>query len=398
VKVTGFDHITIDLTIYTAYIMATSPQSADTKGMPSCSSSSLEAELARGLQLTAELTSYSKGKTNSTSSSSGNESPSSTNSSPVDSRQAALPNKAGISILFDADLQYAPPSETDEEGSTLQKCHLPACTQIEDRASIRLSSCAQCKVARYCGRAHQVLDWKQGHKHECAQWKTLMAMKASSREADEPLPTAGGNKTNASKAQIPTEVEAPSLQTAEFPDVESANESGSLKSTRTDEKHGSTLTASSAASEAAVSPRPVLSPSFSTLDKKDVASKLLCKLRLHLGPYTLAHYDRQGRGFGFLQSTATAGELFLSRPINRLGHPVQRHVLLHYLTWGEFVSVVLEALAAYDPEVEYVAVVKLRCGFLGVFRVPLVPHAAACRRLAEDYAWAERASVTLELD
>jgi len=57
-----------------------------------------------------------------------------------------------------------------------------------------------------------------------------------------------------------------------------------------------------------------------------------------------------------------------------------------------------EALAAYDPEEEYVVLLKLRCGFLAVMRVPLVPNAGACRRLASDYQWAERTSVKLELD
>jgi hypothetical protein len=85
---------------------------------------------------------------------------------------------------------------------------------------------------------------------------------------------------------------------------------------------------------------------------------------------------------------------------------------MHYLTWGEFVSVVLEddfeyivakeplqaALETYDPEKEYLVLLKLRCGFLTVLRVPLVPGAGPCRKLAEDYQWAEKGSVQLELD
>lgn len=29
------------------------------------------------------------------------------------------------------------------------------------------SHCAKCKVVNYCCRAHQVYDWKNGHKHTC---------------------------------------------------------------------------------------------------------------------------------------------------------------------------------------------------------------------------------------
>lgn len=147
-------------------------------------------------------------------------------------------------------------------------------------------------------------------------------------------------------------------------------------------------------------------------DRQDIACKLLCKIRLHLGPYTIAHYDKQGRGFAFVQSTATAHDLFIARPITSKGRPLERSVLIHFLTWGEFISVVLEddfeytvareplqeALAVYDPEDEYVVLLKLRCGFLAVMRVPLVPDARACRKLAEDYQWADRTSVKLELD
>eukprot|EP00624_Nannochloropsis_granulata_P001895 evm.model.NODE_19137_length_17385_cov_39.881851.2 len=183
-------------------------------------------------------------------------------------------------------------------------------------------------------------------------------------------------------------------------------DSVSPPSTDTSSFPANTTTTSTTRARASISPHPL------DFDRQDIASKLLCKIRLHLGPYTIAHYDKQGRGFAFVQATATAHDLFIARPINSKGRPLERSVLLHFLTWGEFVSVVLEddfeyalarepleeALAAYDPEEEYVVLLKLRCGFLAVMRVPLVPNAGACRKLASDYRWAERTSVKLELD
>lgn len=271
------------------------------------STAGLEAELARGLKLTQDLT------------------------APPTPAGPAGPNKQGITVCFEADLQYDTTQVLDASGDAQPKprqCHLPTCPLTESSPATTLSVCAQCKTVRYCGREHQVADWKHGHKHECAQWKALA-------EAAETM-----------------------------------------------------------------------------VDKKGIASLLVCKVRLHLGPFTLAHYDKQGRGFAFLQATSTAQELFIPRPIDAQGRARDRSVLIHFLTWGEFVSVVLEddfeytvardaleeALKVYDPETEYLVLLKLRCGFLAVLRVPLVPNAGACRRLAEDYQWAEKTSVQLELD
>jgi hypothetical protein len=33
--------------------------------------------------------------------------------------------------------------------------------------TIRLKSCVKCKAVKYCGRNHQIVDWKRGHKQEC---------------------------------------------------------------------------------------------------------------------------------------------------------------------------------------------------------------------------------------
>ncbi len=78
---------------------------------------------------------------------------------------------------------------------------------------------------------------------------------------------------------------------------------------------------------------------------------------------------------------------------------------------GEFVSVVLEddfeltfakealerALATYDPATHYVVVLKLRCGYVAVLRIPLV-GVGLCRSLAADYHYAEHPELQLNID
>lgn len=359
--------------------------------------STLESELARGLKLTEELTS----STTTTSSSSAT---STSNSSTIQ------PNKQGITVLFEVDLQYAPTPEDADAATTKRKCHLPSCP-VTEGSSPALASCAQCKTARYCGRAHQTQDWKQGHKYECAQWKTLgaMAVTASAESKREEEEEAGKNetKTNSASTNGTSNASAAAATSAGSHDKDSAP----APSTDTSSSPATTSSSSSSTGNSTTTPASNLPPPLD-FDKQDIASKLLCKVRLHLGPFTIAHYDKQGRGFAFVQSTATAHDLFIARPINSKGRPLERSVLIHFLTWGEFVSVVLEddfeytvarepleeALAAYDPEEEYVVLLKLRCGFLAVMRMPLVPSAGACRKLASDYEWAERTSVKLELD
>lgn len=187
--------------------------------------------------------------------------------------------------------------------------------------------------------------------------------------------------------------------------------------------------------------------------------RLLFKVRLHLGPYLVAHADKQGKGFGFVQSSSTLEELFLLRPMGPRGQPLERAVVVHYLTMcvtrnacicgrfcccahtdrhahtpsraepsrsthryhlhhhpqqpnrGEFVSVVLEddfelafakdsleqALATYDPATHYIVLLKLRCGYAAVLRVPLL-GVGLCRSLAADYQYAEHPELQLNID
>lgn len=56
----------------------------------------------------------------------------------------------------------------------------------------------------------------------------------------------------------------------------------------------------------------------------------------------MVHADKQGKGFGFLQSASTLEELYLIRPMGPRGQPLERAVVVHYLTmyvswWGGLV-------------------------------------------------------------
>lgn len=46
----------------------------------------------------------------------------------------------------------------------------------------------------------------------------------------------------------------------------------------------------------------------------------------------MAHADKQGKGFGFVQSPCTLEELFLLRPVDPRGQPLERSVVVHHLT------------------------------------------------------------------
>lgn len=35
--------------------------------------------------------------------------------------------------------------------------------------------CAGCKLVFYCGREHQVLDWKKGHRNKCKGYEVLQS-------------------------------------------------------------------------------------------------------------------------------------------------------------------------------------------------------------------------------
>jgi hypothetical protein len=52
---------------------------------------------------------------------------------------------------------------------------------------LELSSCAKCKIARYCNATCQQRDWKIGHKHECKHIKDLVTKGCAETAIDEIL-------------------------------------------------------------------------------------------------------------------------------------------------------------------------------------------------------------------
>lgn len=56
-----------------------------------------------------------------------------------------------------------------------------------------------------------------------------------------------------------------------------------------------------------------------------------------------------------------------------------------------------QALETFNPETHYVVLLKLRCGFAAVLRVPLL-GAGLCRSLAADYQYAEHPELQLNID
>ena len=57
-----------------------------------------------------------------------------------------------------------------------------------------------------------------------------------------------------------------------------------------------------------------------------------------------------------------------------------------------------QAVGGYDMKKEVVVGIRLRCGMLAVATMPLVPSQGACRKLAEDYDFANKGSLQLNLD
>ena len=68
--------------------------------------------------------------------------------------------------------------------SHLDRCALTTCRQAAS------SVCGGCRAVSYCSRAHQVADWKQGHKQGCKKFKSQSSIPNSNKKTAqmEPLP------------------------------------------------------------------------------------------------------------------------------------------------------------------------------------------------------------------
>mmetsp|Transcript_526 Transcript_526/g.1027 ORF Transcript_526/g.1027 Transcript_526/m.1027 type:complete len:356 (-) Transcript_526:141-1208(-) len=214
----------------------------------------------------------------------------------------------------------------------------------EPKRVVRISRCARCGFAAYCGKKCQVADWKGkgkyggiGHKHSCASYKDV-----------------GINM--------------------DFGDGELK---GDLEERREATVHR----------------------------KRAAVVTILRRIRFYMCPFAVYNASIRGRGFVFLQSPCTLAVMSLPDPVDSDGLPVvaslspPRAVLMHFLTLGEYDSEVCRddfemaicrnelqnSLDAYDEQREVVVCARFRCGNIFVFVAPLVPEFGICVALASDY-------------
>lgn len=241
----------------------------------------------------------------------------------IDNMQKAA-NSQQIEFLMNTDLSYALEGNKKESNKELSVKDEQACfvckakkTSIE---GAKLLNCARCKIAAYCSKECQVMDWKAGHKFDCQTYKRL-----------------GSSMT-----------------------LEHVNHK-----------------------------------------REAIVNGVLSRIRFYSGPFAVHHHNKQGRGFLFLQSPCTLGEMSLLKPISSLGKKIEpeRSIIMHFLTLGEFDQELCkddfelaifrgkmkEAVDTYNSKEEIVIFLRFRCGHVALLKAPLVPEYKIALKLAEDY-------------
>eukprot|EP00953_Heterococcus_sp_UTEX-ZZ885_P009136 5416-Heterococcus_DN1.PRE.3 len=144
--------------------------------------------------------------------------------------------------------------------------------------------------------------------------------------------------------------------------------------------------------------------------RNDAVAHALSRVRLYLCPFFVCHNSAVGPGFVFLQSPNSLLELHYISPVTSSGRGLNRSLLLHYMTMGEFVDAVMQddfelmtvrdaletAVKECDPTKELVVLLRARCGYLCVVTMPLVPDIGVCRALATDYIGKEALQLNLD--
>ena len=144
--------------------------------------------------------------------------------------------------------------------------------------------------------------------------------------------------------------------------------------------------------------RVAISP-ISDETKEKIRNELFSRIRFYVCPYAIFRTAELGRGFLFLQTDRTLQEMAPYIPKDFTGHTIQRSVLLHFLTLGEFDSEVCrddfelallrtpleDAVETYDTEKEVIFLCRFRCGNMALGRAALVPDYRICKSLAKDY-------------
>jgi hypothetical protein len=214
-----------------------------------------------------------------------------------------------------------------------------SCEKQEDNLSFMY--CGQCRVAKYCGRECQTLDWKLRHKRACASYQRMIYTK---------LPYESSYNEIHSELPVTHYKKIWSLRSDDF--------------------------------------------------KCEVRNDFFGKIRFYVCPYAVVRYNELGRGFIFLQTNHTLEIASLLIPIDCDGYRIPtRSCSVHYLTSGEYDQEVCrddfemttvrselqDAIAQYDPTKQIVVLMRFRCGHLALGTTTLVPDYQLCQHLGRDY-------------
>lgn len=107
---------------------------------------------------------------------------------------------------------------------------------------------------------------------------------------------------------------------------------------------------------------------------------------------------------------STLQEMYYLRPVDIFGGQLNRNVLVHFLTLGEFADAVMcddfelgtlqptlqAAVESYKVDEEIVILSKFRCGYLICVKVPLVPDFGICQALSVDYVGKDALQLNLD--
>ncbi|CAJ1958008.1 unnamed protein product [Cylindrotheca closterium] len=142
-----------------------------------------------------------------------------------------------------------------------------------------------------------------------------------------------------------------------------------------------------------------------------VRNEIFGRIRFYACPYAVFKTQELGKGFLFIQSNCTLAELSLTIPKDTTGRVVERSILMHFLTLGEFDADVIsddfemavtrtklqELVNMYNPEKEVVLLLRLRCGHVSLGNGVLVPDYQICKNLGVDY-YAESTAEAVQLN
>jgi len=139
-------------------------------------------------------------------------------------------------------------------------------------------------------------------------------------------------------------------------------------------------------------------------DERAITELLLRRIRLYLCPMAVSFQTIRGKGYVNLRSNTALEDWLYAGPADSEGRLLQeRNVQLLFETFDEFEAKAFEddfelavarpkleeALNGYNPQEQVVVVILLRCGFLSIVTIPIVPDLSICKQLGAMYRYAE---------